>query len=114
MATQEPVEIPTVLEQVDEFPEGQEGQESGHLDEVTDDMDPIISMLTKERLALGWTQWDVARRMGQTSGARVSQLESGQYDLQLSTLRSWANALGIEVLARKAKSHRGRPQVDFR
>lgn len=112
MATQEPVEVPVeVPEHVDEV---LESQESGHLDEVTDDMDPIISMLTKERLALGWTQWDVARRMGQTSGARVSQLESGQYDLQLSTLRSWANALGIEVLARKPKSHRGRPQVDFR
>lgn len=83
-------------------------------DEVADELDPIIAMLKKERLAKGWTQWDVARRMGFTSAVRISQLESGTVDPLLSTIRNWAKALDVEILGRALQKRRGRPRSDFR
>jgi predicted transcriptional regulator len=80
----------------------------------SEELDPIIQALKKERLALGWTQWDVARKMGFTSPARISQLESGEHDFQISTLRGWCEALGMEVMVRAPKSNRGRPRTNFK
>jgi transcriptional regulator with XRE-family HTH domain len=82
-------------------------------EESTEELDPIIQALRKERLARGWNQWDVARRMGYSSPARVSQLESGEGDIHMSTLKSWAETLGMEVLIR-AKVTRGRPRANFK
>lgn len=132
MATQEPVEVPTeTLERIEAFlkepdigvrrgrPQRQLEQdvdlESDDLDPETDEeIDPIIVMLKKERLARGWTQWDVAKRMGLTSQGHISLLEAGKVDLQLSTLRHWAEVLDVEVMGRAKRKRRGRPQVDFR
>ena len=82
--------------------------------EVAEDLDPIILALKKEREALGLTQWEVAQRMGYASPSRVSQLETGENDLQLSTLRAWAATLGLEILARAPKGRQGRPRTNFR
>jgi transcriptional regulator with XRE-family HTH domain len=82
--------------------------------EVEPELDPIIIALKKERLVKGWTQWDVAKRMGYSAPSYVSQLESGQLDATLSTLRAWHAALGLELLTRAPQSGRGRPRTNFR
>lgn len=99
----------------DEPLEELELEEPGDLvDEDDEEIDPIIAMLRKERLARGWSQWDVARRMGLAAPSQVSYMESGEHDILLSTLRSWASTMDIEILARVPKSNRGRPRRDFR
>lgn len=106
METQEPVEVPTV-----------EVIETYTVDEpleVDEEIDPILVALRKERETKGWTQWDVARRMGYSAPTYISNLERGQHDLTLSTLRSWATVLGMEVLIRAPRSNRGKPRTNFR
>lgn len=107
MTTDEPLDAPAdeelELEEADDW-----------ADEDDEEIDPIIAMLRKERLARGWTQWDVARRMGFAAPSYVSMLESGERDLLLSTLRAWAATMDIEILGRVPKSNRGRPRRDFR
>lgn len=83
-------------------------------DDDNEELDPIVRALKKERLARNWTQWDVARRLGFTSPARVSQLEKGEADILLTTARNWAEVLGMEIQVRSSKYHRGLPRTNFR
>ena len=48
------------------------------------------------RLAQGWTQLDLAQRLG-TSQAMVSKWEAGHGDMQLSTVRALARTFGVTV-----------------
>ena len=51
--------------------------------------------LAQRRQDVGWTQADVARRMG-TSQGQITRLESGA-DIRLSTVARYAAALGLRV-----------------
>ena len=56
----------------------------------------LIARLTRRRAASGLSQAGVARLM-QTSQSAVARLESGQHDVQLSTLTRYADALGLRL-----------------
>ena len=56
----------------------------------------LITWLTRRRAASGLSQAAVARLM-QTSQSAVARLESGQHDVQLSTLTRYAGALGLSL-----------------
>lgn len=132
MATQEPVEItdPEILDSIDrlandpsygvrrERPQHHDEPNGEHdvvedPDSTTEEVDPLILAFKKERLAKELTQWDVARLMGLASGSQVSRLEAGESDIQLSTLRTWAKALDLDIQARTLV-RRGRPKNNFR
>ena len=50
--------------------------------------------LCRRRIELGWSQVELAGRMGTSQGA-LSSLESGGHDPRQSTLHRWAGALGL-------------------
>jgi transcriptional regulator with XRE-family HTH domain len=82
--------------------------------ELEEDVDPIIEMLVKERLIRGWTQLDVGRKLGHTSGQVVSQWETGRVpSIGLRSLRAWAAVFDIEIVARSL-IRRGRPRTNFK
>ena len=56
----------------------------------------ILLQVVKRRKALGLTQKDVATRAG-THQSSVSRIESGEYDIRLSTLVQVAEALDTSV-----------------
>ena len=56
------------------------------------------SSLAALRLKHGWSQAELARRVG-TSQSYVGRLETGNVDPQLSTMRKIALALGVPVAA---------------
>ncbi len=56
----------------------------------------LIARLTRRREASGLSQAGVARLM-RTSQSAVARLESGQHDVQLSTLTRYAVALGVSL-----------------
>ncbi len=78
-------------------------------EEVTleEDTDPMIEVLVKERHARNMTQAEVAKHMG-VNPAYVSQLESGELDPRLSTLRRWHAAVFMELVSRSTKPGPGR------
>lgn len=51
-----------------------------------------LAFVKNRRLELGWTQGDLAQRMGTTQSA-VSAWEAGRVDPRLDTLQRWARAL---------------------
>ena len=56
----------------------------------------LITRLIRRRVASGRSQAAVAKLM-QTSQSAVARLESGQHDVQLSTLTRYAGALGLSL-----------------
>lgn len=56
----------------------------------------LIARLARRRAALGLSQARVARLM-RTSQSAVARLESGQHDVQLSTVTRYAEALGLSL-----------------
>lgn len=56
----------------------------------------LMRELAEKRAALGLTQSDVANRM-KTSQSAVARLERGEVDPQLSTLKRFAEALGLRI-----------------
>lgn len=56
----------------------------------------ICQMLTARRRELGWSQADVADRMGTTQSA-VSDFETGRVEPRLDSLQRWAHALGADL-----------------
>lgn len=103
METPEPVVIDVPVNEGLDLDVPEEGQE----------VDPLIVMLIKERLSRGWSQWDVARRMGYTAPAMISNLEAGKVDPRISTLRAWAATMDVTILGR-VPVRRGRPRTNFR
>ena len=64
---------------------------------VAEWFDPKPS-LRRLRLMAGLSQEQLAERMG-TSQAQIARMESGRQDLQISTVRRLAEALGVNVYA---------------
>src|ERR1017187_566495 len=56
----------------------------------------LIARLAQRRAASGLSQSDVGRRM-QTSQSAIARLESGQHDVQLSTLTRYAEVVGLSL-----------------
>ena len=56
----------------------------------------IVRQVAALRRRLGITQQDLAKR-SRTHQSRISKIESGEYDLRLSTLVGIADALGADV-----------------
>ena len=56
----------------------------------------IISLFIKRRIKSGFTQKDLARRVG-TKQSAVSRFESGAYNPTLNFLRKVAQSLDVEI-----------------
>jgi transcriptional regulator with XRE-family HTH domain len=59
--------------------------------------DPILDTLRAERERRGWSQTDLAQRIGRRTYNTPYQWESGSNEPTLSSLREWARALGYDV-----------------
>lgn len=66
---------------------------AGH---VASDPAELMQLLVTRRQQLGFSQTEVAARMG-TSQSSVARLEAGQGDVRVSTLRRYADAVGTKV-----------------
>lgn len=60
------------------------------------DLPKVVAALVQLRIARGWTQRQLAMRMGTTQSA-VSEFETGVYAQKLSTLQRYAAAVGARV-----------------
>ena len=56
----------------------------------------LMKELVEARLERGWSQTEIAARMG-TSQSAVARLERGDLDVRLSTLERYATAVGRTV-----------------
>ena len=54
----------------------------------------LLEMLVEARAALGWTQGDLALRLGLTQ-SEVSKYERGERGLDVLQLRTWVGAVGL-------------------
>lgn len=59
--------------------------------------DPIVEQLRAERVRRGWSEWDIASRVGCDQSA-VNHWERGRRNPLPSNLRAWAGALGFDLL----------------
>ena len=59
--------------------------------------DPIVEQLRKIRIEKGWSQQQVARRIGRKSCQTIYQWER-VHSVSLSHLREWADALGFDLV----------------
>jgi DNA-binding XRE family transcriptional regulator len=64
--------------------------------DALDDEFRILRLLMDMRRAAGTTQEEIAAKMG-TQKSNISRLENGKTDPRLSTLFSYARALGVEI-----------------
>ena len=64
----------------------------------------IVRQIASLRIKLGMTQKGLARK-SRTHQSRVSKIESGEYDLRLSTLVSLADSLGADVSIKLVPRH---------
>lgn len=64
---------------------------------MVDRVDPIIVMLTAERVRRGWSQSDVQRAIP-CAGGLISRAERGFHAPTLPILRRWASVLGMEIV----------------
>lgn len=64
---------------------------------MSDDINGIPKRLRKIRRDLEMSQDNIAAIMGKEFHGYISQLERGLKEPRLSTLQSWANALGHEI-----------------
>lgn len=58
----------------------------------------LYQQLQAARIAMGWTQADVAERIGITQAA-VSAVERGHREASMPVIERWAECLGMEVIA---------------
>lgn len=54
-------------------------------------------VIAKRRIELGWTQEELARRMGYTSKTTITKIESDKIDLPRRKVKMLADVLGINV-----------------
>jgi len=59
--------------------------------------DPILDALRAERERRGWSQTDLAQRIGRSTYQTTYNWESGTNEPTLSSLREWAGVLGYDV-----------------
>jgi len=52
--------------------------------------------IKKRRKQLGWTQEDLMKKMGYTNISTISKIESNVNDVNQSTLKKFAEVLGVE------------------
>lgn len=64
--------------------------------DALDDEFRILRLLLEMRRAAGVTQSEIAEKM-KTQKSNISRLENGNTDPRLSTLFSYARALGVEI-----------------
>lgn len=77
--------------------------------EYKSQIDPIITKLRDERLALGIKQKDVASLLELNTDSSLSAYENGQVVPRISFVRSWATVLDYELVLNKLeKPVRGR------
>ncbi|OZI44764.1 transcriptional regulator [Bordetella genomosp. 5] len=57
----------------------------------------LSAMLQAARKAKGWTQSELASRVG-LSQSRISHLELNAHELSVEQLLAWCGALGLEVV----------------
>lgn len=69
-------------------------------------LDPIITQLRDYRQKIRMSQAELAVRMG-VDPARVSQLERNVNNINLSTLRRWIDALGVDVVVKPRRRRNG-------
>ncbi|HWQ24827.1 MAG TPA: helix-turn-helix transcriptional regulator [Gaiellaceae bacterium] len=68
----------------------------------------IGRLLAEAREAAGKTQVALAKEIG-TSQSQVARIETGSRDVRLSTLTSYAAALGLELVIQAREARRARP-----
>lgn len=64
-----------------------------------DDVDPLVTALTARRIYLGLTARQVAEAARLSTGS-ISEWERGRHTPNLTSLRRWAAALGVELETR--------------
>lgn len=63
---------------------------------------PVVAALIRRRKALGWTQADLAERVGINCKTLVTW-ETGRHDPKLGLVAAWAEALGYNLKLEHAK-----------
>lgn len=72
----------------------------------------LVYALIARRMALGWTQADLAERM-RTTPNQVCKLETIAYEARQQSLRDWGDALGVHIdYSIRVKKPRGRPRKE--
>lgn len=71
-----------------------------------DELDPIIAQLRDHRIKIGMSQGELGFRAG-VDQSRVGQWERGANNVSLSTLRRWADALGVDVVVKPKRRRNG-------
>lgn len=81
-------------------------------DELDIELDPMVEVLVRERDRRGWSQAEVARKLGHTSQGLISQWERGIIMPGLIRLRAWAALFDMAPEMRSTKPvTRGRIKV---
>jgi ribosome-binding protein aMBF1 (putative translation factor) len=63
---------------------------------MSQDRRELVRELTAQRQSAGWSQTEIAARMG-TSQSAVARLEAGDADVRASTLERYAAAIGGQI-----------------
>jgi transcriptional regulator with XRE-family HTH domain len=79
------------------------------VEEDNEELDPIIQVFIKERLARGWTQGEVGHKLGHTAGSTISQWERGHVVPSLQNTRAWGAVFELEIVTHRPV-RRGRPR----
>lgn len=72
---------------------------------------PVIAILRRRRCARGWTQTDLAERLGCAGQNLVSYWETGKVWPHFKTVVQWANLLDLDICVarRPVEVEHGRP-----
>ena len=57
----------------------------------------IGKMIAEKRMALGWSQDELARRMGYASRSTINKIEAGINDITTSRAKKFAKVLGCSI-----------------
>ena len=58
-------------------------------------MQDLYSKIKNKRIELGWTQEELAKKMGYTDRSSIAKIESGKFDLTTSKIEQFADVLGV-------------------
>ena len=57
----------------------------------------IGEMIRKRRIELGWTQQELADKMGYTSKSTINKIEKGRSDVAQKNIAKFAEVLGVSI-----------------